>query len=431
MLEVRNLSVSYGQHRALDGVSINVEKGEIVVILGANGAGKSSLLRAVGGMSEGTASGEVSLDGDPVAGLPPHEIVERGIALVPEGRGVFPDLSVRENLLLGAYTARARENESTNLDRVQELFPKLAERHDQVVRTMSGGEQQMVAIGRAMMSSPQILMLDEPSLGLSPLLCKELFHSLTEVRKSGLGILLVEQNAKQSLAIADRGYLLENAQITGENSAQNLANDPSVQQAYLGVSGGPAKAPPVVRPAAAAAEPTAALAAAKAAAASALSSVADAGAAVNGHPAAAPPSSSLSFVAPGQGQSRARTDEVVTGGIDGLVDRAATLHSGHYGKEAVSDAGDGRRTSTARQGPSNGLAKVLSDIEEAARRARLPATPTEKPDSQPKPAPQAKKPADDPPELFDDLPEVEVWKREPEIEIYRRDGGKLRRVKED
>ncbi|MBT4020147.1 MAG: ABC transporter ATP-binding protein, partial [Alphaproteobacteria bacterium] len=236
MLEVRKLGVSYGQHRALADVSLSVGKGEIVVILGANGAGKSSLLRAIGGMSEGDVSGDVLMDGVPISRMPPHEIVEQGIALVPEGRGVFADMTVQENLALGAYAARARVDQQQNMDRVLSLFPKLVERKAQTVRTMSGGEQQMVAIGRAMMSAPAILMLDEPSLGLSPLLCKELFHNLAEVQKTGLGILLVEQNAKQSLAIADRGYLLENAHIIGEDDAACLANDPAVQKAYLGVA---------------------------------------------------------------------------------------------------------------------------------------------------------------------------------------------------
>lgn len=172
--------------------------------------------------------------GEAISGLPSHEIVERGIALVPEGRGVFAELTVRENLLLGAYVARARAEQATNMDRVLRLFPKLAERQTQIVAAMSGGEQQMVAIGRAIMSSPTILMLDEPSLGLSPILCRELFQSLAEVRELGLGIFLVEQNAKLSLAIADRGYLLENSQIVGADSALRLANDPAVRKAYLG-----------------------------------------------------------------------------------------------------------------------------------------------------------------------------------------------------
>ena len=163
-----------------------------------------------------------------------HDIVEAGLALVPEGRGLFTDLTARENLLLGAYPKRARSNEADNLDRVLTLFPKLAERRAQLVRTMSGGEQQMVAIGRAMMSAPSILLLDEPSLGLAPVLCGELFRSLVRIVETGVGIFLVEQNAKQSLAIADRGYLLDNGHITGADSAAALASDPAVQKAYLG-----------------------------------------------------------------------------------------------------------------------------------------------------------------------------------------------------
>ena len=236
-LEVRNLTVSYGKHRALEDASITVRPGEIVVILGANGAGKSTLLKAISGICEGQVSGQITLDGESLTGLAANRILDQGVALVPEGRGVFGDLTVRENLILGAYSDRARLDEATNLERVHSLFPKLIERSGQVVRTMSGGEQQMVAIGRAMMSNPSILTLDEPSLGLSPLLCKELFQNLKKVRDLGIGILLVEQNAKQSLAIADRGYLLENAHIVHEDSAAALRNDPAVQAAYLGAGG--------------------------------------------------------------------------------------------------------------------------------------------------------------------------------------------------
>ena len=236
MLEISNVSATYGKHSALQDVSLRVGLGEIVVILGANGAGKSTLLRVISGICEGEVNGTVTLDSAPLTQLSSDQIVERGIALVPEGRGIFGDLSVKENLLLGAYSNRARRDENANLGSVLKLFPKLQERQGQIVRTMSGGEQQMVAIGRAMMSAPQILMLDEPSLGLSPLLCKELFQNLTVVKKLGIGILLVEQNAKQSLAIADRGYLLENTRITHEDTAARLANDPAVQKAYLGVS---------------------------------------------------------------------------------------------------------------------------------------------------------------------------------------------------
>lgn len=236
-LEVRNLTVGYGKHRALEDASVTVRPGEIVVILGANGAGKSTLLKAISGICEGHVEGQITLDGESLSGLPANRILDQGVALVPEGRGVFGDLTVRENLILGAYSARAREDQAVNLERVHSLFPKLIERSGQVVRTMSGGEQQMVAIGRAMMSNPSILTLDEPSLGLSPLLCKELFQNLKKVRDLGIGILLVEQNAKQSLAIADRGYLLENAHIVHEDSAAALRNDPAVQAAYLGAGG--------------------------------------------------------------------------------------------------------------------------------------------------------------------------------------------------
>ncbi len=245
MLEIRDLSVSYGKHQALEGAALHVTPGEIVVILGANGAGKSTLLKAVSGICEGKVKGSVSLDGTRLDNLPADRIVEEGIALVPEGRGIFGDLTVEENLKLGAYPERAKSDERANLDRVFALFPKLTERRRQVARTMSGGEQQMVAIGRAMMSSPQILTLDEPSLGLSPLLCKELFQNLKLVRDLGIGILMVEQNAKQSLAIADRGYLLENTRIVHEGEAKALMTDPAVQAAYLG--GGAATAEPATR----------------------------------------------------------------------------------------------------------------------------------------------------------------------------------------
>ncbi len=234
MLETRNLSVFYGRHRAVEDVSVSVSKGEVVVMLGANGAGKSTFLRAVSGLTPVMTGSSIVLDGRDITNHPPHAVVEAGIALVPEDRGVFGDLTAYENLILGAHPRRARPHQSQNLDRVLSLFPKLAERRKQVVRTMSGGEQQMVAIGRAMMSAPSILMLDEPSLGLSPLLCGELFRSLARVKETGVGIFLVEQNAKRSLAIADRGYLLDNGHIAGADSAEALSRDERVRQAYLG-----------------------------------------------------------------------------------------------------------------------------------------------------------------------------------------------------
>lgn len=237
MLEVNALSATYGQHRALEDATLRVDRGEIVVILGANGAGKSTLLKAICGICEGQVTGSVVMNGQQLVGEKPDRIVEHGIALVPEGRGIFGDLNVEENLILGGYAPRARDEVDSNIERIYALFPKLRERRRQSVRTMSGGEQQMVAIGRAMMSNPAILALDEPSLGLAPLLCKELFQSLKAVCETGIGILLVEQNARASLAIADRGYLLENAHIIHEDKADKLAHDPAVQKAYLGGAG--------------------------------------------------------------------------------------------------------------------------------------------------------------------------------------------------
>ena len=252
MLDVKQLTTRYGKHTALHGVDLRIKPGEIVVILGANGAGKSSLLRAIAGISEGQVAGSVTMDGEELVGMPAHQVVERGVALVPEGRGIFGDLTVRENLILGGNPERARDDVAATYDRLIGLFPKLADRAGQIARTMSGGEQQMVAIGRAMMSNPRILMLDEPSLGLSPLLSKELFQSLKAVKAAGLGVLLVEQNARLSLGIADRGYLIENGRILREDRAEILRTDPAVQAAYLGgASGGKTQAvKPHVAPAA-------------------------------------------------------------------------------------------------------------------------------------------------------------------------------------
>lgn len=236
MLEVHDLSLAYGKHQALRGVSLQVAKGELVVMLGANGAGKSSLLKAIGAMVRPQDGARVLLGGQELTRLPAHQVVEAGLALVPEGRGVFGDLTVRENLQLGAQPRRARALEAQSLARVLDLFPKLAQRMPQTVRTMSGGEQQMVAVGRALMSAPDILLLDEPSLGLSPLMCKELFSALARIRTLGVGVLLVEQNARQSLAIADRGYLLETGLVVGQGSAAELQASPAVRKAYLGAA---------------------------------------------------------------------------------------------------------------------------------------------------------------------------------------------------
>lgn len=234
MLETRNLSLRYGRHLALNDVSIRIAEGETVVILGANGAGKSSLLKAIAGLASAEKGSDVRLDGQSILGTRPHLIPEVGIALVPEGRGVFGDLSVEENLALGANPKRARASESDRNDLIYDLFPRLAERKKQLVRTMSGGEQQMVAIGRALMSNPRFLMLDEPSLGLAPIVVKELFGALRRVKDTGVGLLLVEQNVSISLSVSDRGYLMEAGRIVGENSAEALKTDPAVQQAFLG-----------------------------------------------------------------------------------------------------------------------------------------------------------------------------------------------------
>ncbi len=236
MLEVRDLAVAYGKHEALHGVSLDVAEGETVVILGANGAGKSTLLKAIAGLVPARPGARVRLADLPVLGLPAHRVLASGIALVPEGRGIFPDLTVAENLMLGAYADRARAAEKANLAKVLDLFPRLAERRRQRVATMSGGERQMVAIGRALMSAPRLLMLDEPSLGLAPVLVAELFDALGRIGAAGMSLLVVEQNVRASLAIADRGYLLEAGRIVGEGPASRLADDPAVQHAFLGMA---------------------------------------------------------------------------------------------------------------------------------------------------------------------------------------------------
>lgn len=236
MLEVVNLSLRYGRHQALEDVSVSIAEGETVVILGANGAGKSSLLKSIAGLVKPESHSQIRLEGASLAGLPPHIIPEKGIALVPEGRGVFGDLSVEENLLLGANPRRARATEKERYAFVFELFPRLAERKQQTVRTMSGGEQQMVAIGRALMSNPKYLMLDEPSLGLAPIVVTELFAALKRVQQTGVALLLVEQNVSISLSISDRGYLMEAGRIVGANTAEALKTDAAVQKAFLGGS---------------------------------------------------------------------------------------------------------------------------------------------------------------------------------------------------
>lgn len=234
MLEIRDLSISYGAHLAVDRASLSARQGETVAILGANGAGKSSLLKSITGMVQPSVTSSILLDGEELVGLPAHEIVERGVVAVPEGRGVFGEMSVEENLLLGANPRRARQGEAGRKDEVFDLFPRLAERRSQLVRTMSGGEQQMVAVGRALMSRPDLLLLDEPSLGLAPIVIGQLFKALAQIKAQGLTILIVEQNVRASLQLADRGYLIETGRITGTGTADELKSDDSVRRAFLG-----------------------------------------------------------------------------------------------------------------------------------------------------------------------------------------------------
>ena len=232
-LSAEGLRTGYGGVEALHGVSLRVEPGEIVALLGANGAGKSTLLRTVSGLLRPSA-GAVLLDGEPLHLLPPHRIVERGVVQVPEGRRLFGTLTVRENLDMGAFTRRDRTEIEESRQTVHRLFPVLAERDRQLAGTLSGGEQQMLAIGRALMGAPRLLLLDEPSLGLSPLLVRGIFRTLREINAGGVGLLLVEQNARAALALAHRAYVLVTGSLVLEGEAAALRDDPAVRKAYLG-----------------------------------------------------------------------------------------------------------------------------------------------------------------------------------------------------
>jgi len=232
-LSVHNVSVYYGAIQALRDVSFNVRDGEIVSLIGANGAGKSTTLRAISGVVRPSA-GRIVHDGKPIGGMPSHRIARMGIAHVPEGRGVFENMNVRENLEMGAYTRSSRKEVAESFARVFDLFPRLAERAGQLAGTLSGGEQQMLAIGRGLVQRPDLLLLDEPSMGLSPLLVSEIFRMIVEINKAGTTILLVEQNASMALAVADRAYVLEAGEIVLEGKASGLREDPKVRAAYLG-----------------------------------------------------------------------------------------------------------------------------------------------------------------------------------------------------
>ena len=233
MLEIKDLYVRYGMIEAIKGISFEVRDGEIVTLIGSNGAGKTTTLHAISGLLK-PASGSIMLDGVELTKTPNHKIVSMGLAQVPEGRRVFAQQTVEENLLLGAYARKDKDGIQKDLEHVYDLFPRLLARKKQLAGTLSGGEQQMLAMARALMSRPKILLMDEPSMGLSPLLVKEIFHIIQDINKEGTTILLVEQNAKMALAIADRAYVLETGKISLEGTGEELSASEEVRKAYLG-----------------------------------------------------------------------------------------------------------------------------------------------------------------------------------------------------
>jgi len=234
MIELSGVSASYGTVPAIVDVTINVGEGEAVGLLGANGAGKSTTLRAISGLVR-LRSGSITFLGQDLAALPPHRITELGIAHVPEGRQVFPDMTVNENLEIGSYAPRAKPERQRSLDLVYSIFPRLAERRQQYAGTMSGGEQQMLAVGRGLMLKPRLLMLDEPSLGLAPVMCDVTFEKIHEIHKMGTAILLVEQNVSRALGLVQRAYVLESGKVIMHGTSLELANNKQVQAAYLGI----------------------------------------------------------------------------------------------------------------------------------------------------------------------------------------------------
>lgn len=233
MLEVKDLEVYYGMIQAIKGISFEVNKGEVIALIGANGAGKTTTLHTITGLLS-PKKGSVMFEGKDITKIPAHKIVSMGMAHVPEGRRVFADLSVYENLKLGAYTRKDKENLNKDLESIYERFPRLAERKNQSAGTLSGGEQQMLAMGRALMSKPSIILMDEPSMGLSPILVNEIFDIIESISKSDTTVLLVEQNAKKALSIADRAYVLETGKIVTSGKASELLEDDSIKKAYLG-----------------------------------------------------------------------------------------------------------------------------------------------------------------------------------------------------
>lgn len=233
MLEVKDLKVSYGMIQAIKGVSFEVNKGEIIALIGANGAGKTTILHTITGLLS-AQSGTITYEGKDITKVPGHKIVSMGIAHVPEGRRIFANMTVLQNLKMGAFTRKDKNEVNETLDMVYSRFPRLMERKNQLAGTLSGGEQQMLAMGRALMSHPQIILMDEPSMGLSPIFVNEIFDIIEEVSKSGTTVLLVEQNAKKALSIADRAYVLETGNIVLEGKASDLLNNDSIKKAYLG-----------------------------------------------------------------------------------------------------------------------------------------------------------------------------------------------------
>jgi len=233
MLKIDNLHVYYGAIHAIKGISLEVNQGEIVTLIGANGAGKSTTLRTISGLLK-PKEGTISFEGESIGGVPAHEIVKRGISQVPEGRRIFADMTVMENLDLGAFTRSDKDGIKADLKTVFERFPRLEERKEQLAGTLSGGEQQMLAMGRALMSRPRLLLLDEPSMGLAPLLIREIFSIIVDINKAGTTVLLVEQNANMALSIAHRAYVLETGRITLSGAAKELAASEEVRKAYLG-----------------------------------------------------------------------------------------------------------------------------------------------------------------------------------------------------
>ena len=233
LLVLENLQVSYGGIRAVKGVDLVVEQGELVCLIGANGAGKTTTLKAITGLVRATG-GRIVHEGVDLAGMKPHQIARRALALVPEGRGVFSQLTIEENLAMGAYVRDDRVAIKQDIERVFELFPRLKERRRQTAGTLSGGEQQMLAMGRALMSKPKLLLLDEPSMGLAPLMVQKVFETVLKVSSEGVTILLIEQNAKLALEVSNRGYVMESGQITLSGDAKALLHDPAVRAAYLG-----------------------------------------------------------------------------------------------------------------------------------------------------------------------------------------------------